>query len=677
MNKHCGRTVFSKIRGCLMAVAESAKGHGNASKAQGGCAALITPNRCRWTRAINTFALSAMLAQTTLAPLTAYAQIRSDAAAPGNQRPTVLNTGNGLPQVNITTPSAAGVSRNQLSQMDVDNRGAVINNSRTNTPTQIGGWVQGNPWLATGEARVILMEVNSQNPSRINGFLEIAGQRSEIIIANPAGLEINGSGFINASRATLTTGEVNLNNGAVNGYTVRGGTITIGDRGFDASLTDYTGILARAVAINGPLVANELNVIAGANQIDATGQGNSPTAGSGAAPSFAIDVSNFGGMYAGKITLLATEAGVGVRNAGGILAGSGGLSLSANGDLINQGNLASQGSASLNNTGRFDNSGQVQSLGALNVQSGAAIDNSGSLLTSGALSVNASGLTNSGQMGAGASAQIITTGAIDNSGSITAADNLTLQGAQVSSLGTLSAGKEMAVSTAGRFSSNGNIATSGTLNVNAASFINGSSGQIVAGGPALLASTGALDNSGAISAGNTLTLQGAQLSNSGSLSARQQLQLDTDGRFDNAGNIASQGRIAIQAPQGLGNSGSIQSQSAIGLQSNGAITNSGKINAAADTQITTAVALDNSGNITAGADLALRSAQLSNTPTGSINAGQRATLLSSGNFTNGGELTALDTLNLNATDIGNNGKIVSGAASRISATGNQIGRAHV
>ena len=41
-------------------------------------------------------------------------------------------------------------------------------------------------------------------------------------------------------------------------HTVRGGTITIGERGFDASLTDYTDILARAVAVHGPLRANDV-----------------------------------------------------------------------------------------------------------------------------------------------------------------------------------------------------------------------------------------------------------------------------------------------------------------------------------------------------------------------------------------------------------------------------------
>lgn len=135
MNRHCGRWVFNKARGCLMVVAEAAKGQGKGGQARGDRTGTSATQRSPWVHAINTFALSAMVTQTLLAPLSVYAQIRSDSTAPGHQRPTVLTTGNGLPQVNITTPSAAGVSRNRLSQMDVDNRGAVVNNSRTNTPT--------------------------------------------------------------------------------------------------------------------------------------------------------------------------------------------------------------------------------------------------------------------------------------------------------------------------------------------------------------------------------------------------------------------------------------------------------------------------------------------------------------------------------------------------------------
>ena len=62
------------------------------------------------------------------------AQIIADPNAPGNQRPTIFQTANGLPQVNIQTPSAAGVSRNTYSQFDVQSNGAILNNSRTELP---------------------------------------------------------------------------------------------------------------------------------------------------------------------------------------------------------------------------------------------------------------------------------------------------------------------------------------------------------------------------------------------------------------------------------------------------------------------------------------------------------------------------------------------------------------
>ena len=137
---------------------------------------------------------------------TAIAQIRSDPSAPGNQRPTVLLAPNSVPLVNIQTPSAAGVSRNTYSQFDVQPNGAILNNSRTDTATQLGGWVQANPWLATGSARVILNEVNSNNPSNLNGWVEVAGSRAQVVVANPAGISCNGCGFINSSTTTLATG---------------------------------------------------------------------------------------------------------------------------------------------------------------------------------------------------------------------------------------------------------------------------------------------------------------------------------------------------------------------------------------------------------------------------------------------------------------------------------------
>lgn len=98
---------------------------------------------------------------------------------PGNLGPTVLVAPNGVPLVNIQTPSAAGVSRNVYNQFNVGTNGAILNNSRGNGQSQLGGFVQGNPYLATGPARIILNEVNGGSPSQLRVYLEVAGQRAE------------------------------------------------------------------------------------------------------------------------------------------------------------------------------------------------------------------------------------------------------------------------------------------------------------------------------------------------------------------------------------------------------------------------------------------------------------------------------------------------------------------
>jgi hypothetical protein len=99
------------------------------------------------------------------------AQIVAYRNAPGNQRPTVLRTANGVPLVNIQTPSAQGVSRNVYRQFDVDSNGVILNNARNQALTRLAGYVQGNPWLALGTARV-----NTQRDVKLGtvkeGYLE-------------------------------------------------------------------------------------------------------------------------------------------------------------------------------------------------------------------------------------------------------------------------------------------------------------------------------------------------------------------------------------------------------------------------------------------------------------------------------------------------------------------------
>uniref|UniRef100_UPI0010FA4718 filamentous hemagglutinin N-terminal domain-containing protein n=1 Tax=Hydrogenophaga sp. 2FB TaxID=2502187 RepID=UPI0010FA4718 len=277
----------------------------------------------------------------------AHAQIAADPGAPGRQRPTVLTAPNGVPLVNIQTPSAAGVSRNTYRQFDVGGQGAILNNSRTHVQTQLGGCVPGNPWLASGGARVILNEVNSTHPSYLNGFVEVAGQRAEIIIANPAGIQVNGGGFINASGVTLTTGTPVMNSGSLESFRVRGGQVQINGLGLDMRGADAATILARAIEVNAAIWANKLTLVGGAAETQASGTDPSgipsttPIPGTDAQPTFWLDVAAIGGMYAGHIFLVGSEDGLGVNNRGTI-ASQGKLTLLPNGQLINHGSAYGQ-----------------------------------------------------------------------------------------------------------------------------------------------------------------------------------------------------------------------------------------------------------------------------------------------------------------------------------------------
>src|SRR5471032_3116496 len=392
MNKNLYRIIFNKRRGQLMVVAEHASSQGKAARGEGAVQGGDATGVHARLRPL-ALAVFGALGMVMFVSGPVMGQIVADPNAPGKQRPTVLQSANGVTQVNIQTPSAAGVSRNTYSQFDVTANGAILNNSRGNVQTQTGGWVQGNPWLANGSARVILNEVNSSNPSQLRGYVEVAGQRAEVVIANPAGVSVDGGGFINASRVVLTTGTPILNGGNLYGYIVQRGEVSINGRGLDTSLSDYTAILARAAQINGGIWAQELKVVTGANQIDATHAVSGAAAGTGPAPSFALDVAQLGGMYAGKITLIGTEAGLGVRNAGVLAATAGNLVLQSNGWLSNSGNIQSAGTGSQTSiavTGDLGNSGTIYAGGDSQVQAQGNLANSGVIAAQGNAGVQAS-----------------------------------------------------------------------------------------------------------------------------------------------------------------------------------------------------------------------------------------------------------------------------------------------
>ncbi|MDF2481642.1 MAG: hypothetical protein K0R79_1999 [Stenotrophomonas indicatrix] len=405
------RLVFNRALRVWQVASELVKGGGG----------LVGQVAGRQTAAVSPlgFALMCALGWVSLAPVAAaqsVGHIVSDPNAPGRERPTVVTAPNGVPMVNITTPSAGGVSRNRYSQFDVGREGVILNNARGQVQTQLGGWVQGNPWLATGSARVILNEVNGP-ASRLNGYVEVAGQRAEVIIANPAGIQVNGGGFLNASRVTLTTGTpVFSGSGSLEGYRVSGGAIEVNGDGLDASRADYTDLITRSLKVNAGIWANQLQATLGNNVVSADhSQVNAATA-SGEAPTFALDVGALGGMFANKIWLVGNEHGVGVRNAGSIGAQAGELVVTVDGRLENTGALQSLQNVRVHASGDLANAGTIAATHEAAITSGGTLDNSGGKLNAQRLQLQAQALRNRG--GAieqtGVQALSLTAGSVSN-----------------------------------------------------------------------------------------------------------------------------------------------------------------------------------------------------------------------------------------------------------------------
>ncbi|OOF54307.1 hypothetical protein BKK55_09560 [Rodentibacter genomosp. 2] len=294
--------------------------------------------------------------------------IQADKSAPKNQQPIVLQTANGLPQVNIQTPNEQGLSHNKYSRFDVDTKGAILNNSRTNVQTQQGGWIQGNPYLARGEAKVILNEVNSSDPSVLKGYVEVAGKKADVIIANPSGIHCDGCGVINSDRTTLTTGKPQIQHGNLENFVVEKGKVSVSGKGLDNSRVDYTEIIAREAQINaGVWSKKEMKAITGKNTVKRSGKAddlqiihtNQATAQE-VKPQVAIDVGQLGGMYAGKIHLIGTEQGVGVHNAGHIGASVETLKIDSQGRIINTGTLNANNAIELAGTKGIENRGKIE-----------------------------------------------------------------------------------------------------------------------------------------------------------------------------------------------------------------------------------------------------------------------------------------------------------------------------
>ncbi|WP_425128511.1 hemagglutinin repeat-containing protein [Burkholderia gladioli] len=721
MNKNAHRLVYSRLRGMVMAVAETTTAEGKSASGE-----------ARRVKRSSGMRAAAVLATSAVAGALSTS-IQAQIVGAGPSAPAVIQTPNGLPQVNINKPGGSGVSVNTYNQFDVQKAGAILNNSATMVQTQLGGWINGNPNFGPNDAaRIIVNQVNSPNPSQIRGALEIAGARAELVLANPSGIYLDGAGFINTSRATLTTGLPFYGaDGSLAGYNVNRGLVTVAGAGLNASNLDQVDIISRAVQANAAIYAKNLNVIAGANQVNHDTLTATPIAGDGPAPAVAIDVAQLGGMYANKVFLVGNSAGVGVANAGTIAAQAGDLTLQSNGHLVLTGKTMASGNLALSAANGIQNSGTTYARQSLSASIGTDLTNSGTLAAQQNTSVNAgsvnstgtlgAGVNNDGAVGHGGDLNLTASGQLSATGQNAAGGNASLTGASVNLAGsqTTANGNLSLDATAGDVNlSSATTSAQGTVNAKASGTVINDHGSVLSGGSMTLTGanlsnhggtitqygsstmgmivSGTLDNSasGVIQINATdLTLTPAELGNAGGIITHGGIGTLTiapgtganagTGALNNAsGSIVTKGQAIVQAA-GWNNAGGIlAAQRGIDATISGHLNNAqGLLRSDASLSLTSGGALSNQGGkISSTHDLSIAAATLQGGGTYSathdanvhlqgdytaasdtqFNVGHDLAFTLPGTFTNNASLQSVNTLSVDAGNIVNAGTLTAG-----------------
>lgn len=658
------------------------------------------------------FICSVLTLQPMMAEL-AYAQeIIIDPSGNVGFAPTMQRTSR--PQVvDIATPNTGGVSHNQYTRFDVTSKGVVLNNSQTATSSQLAGNIAGNANLTNGSASTIVNEVTSTNTSTLNGSVEIAGTRANVIIANPNGITCNGCNFINAGTGTLTTG-VPVIDGANVSLNVTQGAITIGRAGLNGSANNVSNInlIGRTVVIDGKVTAIDgITVQGGALSYNVTTSNKTATlTGTGAAPDFVVDGTAFGAMEAGRIQIIGNERGLGVRTLGAIQSTTGAVTIESQGDGIVR-SVAAQGEVTLKaNYGDLTIERDVTSATAgtfayarHNVQT---TEQTGIYGFTGVRIFGRNGtLTLSGDIQSGADIDLysrrkLTFGAygsatgefklrsvneVDVDGATIVANKVdatssghtfTLNNTAIFSAydfqintGDFNLGKDVVVdgltdadvsnlivNATGAFHNGADLRRHKTATINYAGNLYNEAGGIIEETNLSLAFDREIHNAGILYGTDSLDLDIAALFNneSGTILSKA-VSINTTGLLENKGTITSEGNVTLTSADRITNAGQIQGIRA--YLTSPEIANSGELRVKTDGQITASTSLTNNGLLASLGTLHITTGSFENTGLASV---ETTLSVLAGTITNRETLTAGASISLRTTGtLTNIGQIAS------------------
>ncbi|WP_429072676.1 DUF637 domain-containing protein [Aeromonas veronii] len=220
---------------------------------------------------------------------------------------------------------------------------------------------------------------------------------------------------------------------------------------------------------------------------------------------------------------------------------------------------------------QLDNAGQLVAQGALQISGNILSNQAGGLISADTLSLQANTNLSSAGILFGLRQLLVTSATLDGSGQLLAGSKLGIDTGRVTQIGQWLSGGDLALKVGSSLTSQGSISAKNQLELD----VQGDwlhQGQWVAGSGLRIATTGALDNRGKLISNGAMQVGSSSLNNSGSLQAGNTLRLDTGGALRNTGMIASMGDQGW-AGSTLYNEGTFYSGGNLSLTANNNLTN--------------------------------------------------------------------------------------------------------
>ena len=300
----------------------------------------------RSTRQYFAAPLLGALFATVLTAGAAMAQVTID----GTTSTTVVINPSGSVTVGVAPGGSNGVSLNRYDTFNVPKPGLKLDNSNE-------------------AARTIVNEVTGTSKTRIEGPVEVLGQRAHVIVANPNGIAIEDGRFINTGRVALTTGSLSLGQRQIAPgifqdnvvSTVRDGTITVSGGGLSGQM-DAVDIYAHTIRVTGPITNTStadnasIRLSAGQQSVEFDSSvlpgntdlswGNILSADATSEGAVLIEISTGGVLRANRIGIEVSDKGAGVRIAADGFATSRSFSVTADGKVnVTNASIQAQGGA--------------------------------------------------------------------------------------------------------------------------------------------------------------------------------------------------------------------------------------------------------------------------------------------------------------------------------------------